>query len=215
MTGALWQRGRDTINGGQHFTHDLAIGLVLAWLKSPGGRLRVGGNAVEATNAVIKGSGHFGVVLGAPLVGAGEEAEDVAVKIFLGRDPQAAFEDELKNLQMLSATISPAAPVVRLVGKVEAGVGRSLPWPAVVITPLCVESLEQRIDRFDQEAYTLQEAVAWAVQVALSLHCLHRESGLRHGDGRDAAERAAGARRAGLPGRRGRCRAQQSLWAPS
>jgi hypothetical protein len=50
------------------------------------------------------------------------------------------------------------------------------------MTPLCVESLEQRIDRFAREPYTLQEALAWAGQVALSLHRLHRESRLRHGD---------------------------------
>jgi hypothetical protein len=67
----------------------------------------------------------------------------------------------------------------RLVGVVE---GEALPWPAVVVTPLCVESLEQRTDRFADEPYTLPQAVAWAVEVALNLHRLHRESRLRHGD---------------------------------
>jgi serine/threonine protein kinase len=106
----------------------------------------------------------------------------VAIKVFLGQGAHAAFEKERRNLQMLTTKISPEALVVRLVGVVEASEGGALPWPALAMTPLCVESLEQRIDRFAREPYTLQEAVAWAVQVALSLHRLQRESRLRHGD---------------------------------
>jgi hypothetical protein len=53
---------------------------------------------------------------------------------------------------------------------------------ALVVTPLCVESLEQRIDRFAQKPYGLDEALAWAGDLALSLQSLHRESRLRHGD---------------------------------
>jgi hypothetical protein len=46
----------------------------------------------------VKGSGHFGMVLG-----AGGETEDVAFKVFLGQGSRAAFEAELKNLQTLTA----------------------------------------------------------------------------------------------------------------
>jgi hypothetical protein len=94
-------------------------------------------------------------VLGARLVGAGGEAEDVAVKVFLGQGSQGAFEAEVRTFRVLTAKISPAALVVRLVGVVEASEGVALPWPALVMTPLCVESLEQRIDRFASEPYTL------------------------------------------------------------
>jgi hypothetical protein len=181
---ALWERGRDIINdsdwrGGQHFTHVLASQLIVRAVKLMRG-LRVGDKTLEPE--VVKGSGYFSIVLGARLVGAGGEAEDVAVKVFVGRGAEDACKAELTTLQALTAKISPAALVVRLVGVVETSEGVALPWPALVMTPLCVESLEQRIDRFAREPYTLDEALAWAVQVALSLHRLHRESRLRHGD---------------------------------
>jgi serine/threonine protein kinase len=184
----LWEWGRShaTTPGGApgaalepcvHFSHKIAATLVSQEMKEMGG-MRVGDKTLELME--VKGWGFFGIVLGARLGGA--EGEDVAVKVFLGQGSQAAFEKELSNLQTLTTKISPAASVVRLVGEVEASEGGALPWPALVMTPLCVESLEQRIDRFAREPYTLDEALAWAVQVALSLHHLHRESRLRHGD---------------------------------
>jgi tetratricopeptide (TPR) repeat protein len=186
LVDALWQWGRDTMCspewwGGLHYTHGLASQLLGHAMRSVRG-LRVGDKALEPRE--VKGSGYFSIALAARLVGAGEEAEDVAVKVFVGRGAQGAFEAELRTLRTLTAKVGPAALVVRLVGVVEqrGGEGEALPWPALVMTPLCVESLEQRIDRFDREPYTLQQALAWAGQVALSLHRLHRESRLRHGD---------------------------------
>jgi hypothetical protein len=186
LVDALWdwkhEIEKEGENGAGQITHGLALGLVSRVMTTVGG-LRVGDTTLEPRE--VKGSGHFSIVLSARLAGAGagaEEEEDVAVKVFVGRGAQEAFETELNNLKTLTDKISPAALVVRLVGVMETREGQALPWPALVMTPLCEESLEQRIDRFDQEAYTLQDAVAWAVQVALSLHCLHRESRLRHGD---------------------------------
>jgi tetratricopeptide (TPR) repeat protein len=194
----LWEWGRDIVNsagwgGGLHYTHDLASQLVRRVMGGMRG-LRVGDKALEPRE--VKGSGYFSIALGARLVGAGAggditignkrrklaDSEDVAVKVFVGDGAQGAFEAEVRTLRTLTAKISPAALVVRLVGVVATSEGGALPWPALVMTPLCVESLEQRIDRFAQEPYTLQEAVAWAGHVALSLHRLHRESRLRHGD---------------------------------
>jgi hypothetical protein len=138
------------------------------------------GGGQDASAQGRQGVGLLRHVLGARRMGAGGEVEDVAVKVFLGQSSSAAFKKELSNLQVLTTKISPAALVVRLVGVVESSEGQNLWWPALVMTPLCVESLEQRIDRF--EPYMLQEALAWAVDVSLSLHRLHRESRLRHGD---------------------------------
>jgi hypothetical protein len=190
LVNALWE-GRRTSRKGvvqymnnqgaqhvSHDAHDLASQLVSRVMAGAGG-LRVGDKTLEPGG--IKGSGYFSIAFGARLVGA---AEDVAVKVFLGRGAQGAFEAEVRTLRTLTAKISPAALVVRLVGVVgtSEGGGGALPWPALVMTPLCVESLEQRIARSVQEPYTLQEALAWTGQVALSLHRLHRESRLRHGD---------------------------------
>jgi tetratricopeptide (TPR) repeat protein len=187
VVGALWKDGRRL--GCKHFSHELAAAWVSHVMK---GRypVLVGGPTLKLGG--VQGSGFFSTVLGARLLGPGgegggvgeaeEEGEGVAVKVFLGEGSQAAFEAELKILRTLTAKISPAALVVRFVGVVDASGDQPLPWPALVMTPLCVESLEQRIDRFAQEPYTLQKAVAWAGQVALSLHRLHRESQLRHGD---------------------------------
>jgi tetratricopeptide (TPR) repeat protein len=177
----LWQWGRSAPpRRSPRLPHEIAAALVINVI---GGErsLRVGDKRLEPNE--VKGWGYSGIALGARLVGAEGEPEDVAIKAFLGQDSQAAFEKEVTNLRTLTAKISPAALVVRLVGVVEQrGEGGALPWPALVMTPLCVESLEHRIDRFAQEPYTLQEAVAWAGHVALSLHRLHRESRLRHGD---------------------------------
>jgi tetratricopeptide (TPR) repeat protein len=186
LVNGLWEWGRGIINrpgGGRglHYSHNLDSQLVSQAMKGLRG-LRVRSKTLEPRE--VKGSGFFSIALGARQVGAGGEAgaEDVAVKVFLGQGSQKAFEAEVRTLQMLTVKISPAALVVRLVGVVEASEGGALPWPALVMTPLCVESLEQRIDRFASEPYTLGEVVAWAGQVALSLHRLHRESRLRHGD---------------------------------
>jgi tetratricopeptide (TPR) repeat protein len=185
LVDALWQRGRDPEwIGGLHPSHALAMQLMGKAMEGARG-LRVGDNRTLEIKEVV-GSGYFSIALGACLTGVEGEAEDVAVKIFVGHGAEDAFETEVRNMRTLTARIGAAALVVRLVGVVERqqgeGVGVALPWPAVVVTPLCVESLEQRIDRFTQEPYTLQEAMAWAGQVALSLHRLHRESRLRHGD---------------------------------
>jgi hypothetical protein len=102
--------------GRQHYAHEIASALVRRVLEGDGS-LRVGDKTLELKG--MKGSGFFGIVMGARLVG---DAEDVAFKVFLGRDPQAAFEYELKNLQTVTTRISLAALVVRLVGWVEAGV---------------------------------------------------------------------------------------------
>jgi hypothetical protein len=188
----LWEWGREIVNsagwGGElHYTHDLASQLVSHVMADMRG-LRVGDKALEPRD--VKGSGYFSIALGARLAGAGAgagpggeaESQDVAVNVFVGNGAQKAFEAEVRTLRTLTAKVGSPAPVVRLVGVVDASEGGALPWPALVMTPLCVESLEQRIDHFVQEPYTLEEAVAWAVQVALSLHRLHRESRLRHGD---------------------------------
>jgi serine/threonine protein kinase len=183
---ALWERNREDItwihrSGPPHYTRDLVIQLVRRVCAGLEG-LRVGYTTLEFGE--VMGSGFFSLVFAARLVVA-EGGEEGVIKMFVGQGARLAFENELNNLQMLTTNISPAALVVRLVGVM--GVGGTtesvtLPWPALVMTPLCVESLEQRIDRFACEPYTLQEALAWAGQVALSLHCLHRESRLRHGD---------------------------------
>jgi tetratricopeptide (TPR) repeat protein len=197
LANALWNWGRTSRNGGRQYCHDLASQLLrheahdlasqlVSHVMGGARGLRVGDKALEPRE--VKGSGYFSIALGARLVGAGAgaggeaDSDDVAVKVFLGQDSQAAFEAEVRTLRTLTAKLSPAALVVRLVGVVETSEGGALPWPALVMTPLCVESLEQRIDRFAREPYTLQEALAWAGQVALSLHRLHRESRLRHGD---------------------------------
>jgi hypothetical protein len=83
----------------------------------------VGDKALEPRE--VKGSGYFSIALGARLVGAGGEAdsEDVAVKVFVGDGAQGAFEAEVRTLRTLTAKISPAALVVRLVGVVETSEG--------------------------------------------------------------------------------------------
>jgi serine/threonine protein kinase len=98
--------------------------------------------------------------------------------VFLpGPDAKASYEQEAAALELVTRKAPPEARVVRLVEAFEEG-GTFY----AVMTPLCLSSFDHVIDHYAVEPYSLEQALAWAVELAQTVHMLHSTCRLFHGD---------------------------------